>query len=58
MVPIRSALRNRWWTLAWAAGILWTAVSFAGSEGKSLVDAANTQDNNAAQASALLAEDQ
>jgi hypothetical protein len=58
MIPTRFALRNRWWTLAWAAGIIWTAVSFAGGEGKSLVDAANAQDGNAAQNSALLAEDQ
>ncbi len=56
MVPIRSALRNRWWTLAWAVGILWGAVSFAGGDGGRLVDAANSADGNAAQAEALAAE--
>jgi hypothetical protein len=54
MVSTRLALRNRWWTLAWAAGILWTAVSFAGGTGKSVVDPANAQDGNAGDASELL----
>ena len=30
MVPIRFACRNRWWTLAWAIGILVTAVNIVG----------------------------
>jgi len=58
MVPTRFALRNRWWTLAWAAGIVWAAVSFTSGDGRTLVDAANSADNNMAVSSALSAEDQ
>lgn len=57
MIPMRHVFRSRWAALAWAAGICWTAISFAGGGSHDLVDAANSADGNAAQASALSAED-
>jgi hypothetical protein len=58
MVPIRFVFRSRWAALAWAAGICWTAVQFAGGDAKHVaVDAANSADNNAAQTAALAAEE-
>lgn len=57
MIPMRYIFRSRWAALAWAAGICWTAVQFAGGDtSKIAVDAANSADGNAAQASALIAE--
>jgi hypothetical protein len=37
---MRTIFKNRWWTLAWAALILWTAYDFAG-------DRAETQEQSA-----------
>jgi hypothetical protein len=33
MLPIRNKtiFKSRWWALAWAGGILWSAVDFAGT---------------------------
>jgi hypothetical protein len=28
----RSVFKNRWWALIWAAGIIWFAYDFAGSQ--------------------------
>lgn len=53
MIPMRYIFRSRWAALAWAAGICWSAVQFAGGDGKNAVDAANSTDGNAAQVSAL-----
>jgi hypothetical protein len=57
MVPMRYVFRSRWAALAWAAGICWTALSFAGSHGTADVNAANSADSNTAQLSALAAEE-
>lgn len=52
MVPMRTSwvFKSRWWALIWAAGIIWFAVSVAGSQPQS-----NTSDNSeqAADATAL-----
>jgi hypothetical protein len=34
MIPMRTStiFKNRWWALLWAAGIIWFAYDFAGSE--------------------------
>ena len=56
MIPIRFLFRSRWAALAWAAGICWSAMSFAGDQGGS-IDAANSADSAAAVRSALAAED-
>jgi hypothetical protein len=52
-ISTRSVFRNRWWTLAWAAGIVWTALEVAGSP-----DAQPASANGSAQASAAAADDQ
>ena len=56
MIPIRFIFRSRWAALLWAGGICYSAAQFAGSH-KADVDAANASDSNAAQTSALAAED-
>ena len=33
MVPLRFVFRSRWWALAWAAGLCWSAMEFAGGRG-------------------------
>lgn len=54
---MRYIFRSRWAALIWAAGICLSAAHFAKSdEAKMAVDAANSTDGNAAQASALVAE--
>jgi hypothetical protein len=55
MIPIRFIFRSRWAALIWAAGICLSAAHFAG-DGATTVDAANSADGDAAQASALVAE--
>lgn len=57
MIPIRFLFRSRWAALAWAAGICWTAIGVAHDHRHAGVDAANSAQGNAAQDSALLAED-
>jgi hypothetical protein len=34
MLPIRhkTIFKNRWWALAWAGGIVWSATQFVGSQ--------------------------
>ncbi len=56
MIPIRFIFRSKWAALAWAAGICWTAISFAGGDASSVTDAnnANSADTNAAQIQAAL----
>jgi hypothetical protein len=57
MIPMRYIFRSRWAALAWAAGICFSAVHFAGGDGaKVAVDAANSADGNAAQTAALIAD--
>ena len=57
MIPMRYIFRSRWAALIWAAGICLSAVHFAGGDADANgVDAANSADSNAAQASALAAE--
>ncbi len=59
MIPIRFLFRSRWAALAWAAGICWTAISFAGGDANQLtMNAASSSDTNASKASAALAEDE
>lgn len=43
MIPMKTSnvFRNRWWALLWAAGIIWFAYDFAGSQPQP----ANTSDN-------------
>ena len=54
---MRYIFRSRWAALVWAAGICLSAAHFAKSdEAKMAVDAANSTDGNAVQASALVAE--
>lgn len=55
MIPMRYIFRSRWAALAWAAGICFSAVHFAGGAGaKAGLDTANSADGNAAQTAALL----
>jgi hypothetical protein len=56
MIPMRYIFRSRWAALAWAAGICFSAVHFAGDGAKVAVDAANSADGNTAQTAALLAD--
>ena len=48
MLPFKiiPSLRNKWWTLAWAAGIVWMAVEFAGGQdpGPAAANAADSSD--------------
>jgi hypothetical protein len=48
MLPFKALpnLRNKWWTLAWAAGIVWMAIEFAGGQDQGPA-AANAADNSA-----------
>ena len=50
-------LRNKWWTLAWAAGIVWMAVEFAGGQDPGPA-VANATDNGADSSDLPNAEDQ
>lgn len=62
MLPIstRRIFRSRWWALAWAAGVCWTAVDIAdGNSGPAPSDAnaanaAGDDDGNVAAAAAAL----
>jgi hypothetical protein len=55
-IPLRWIFRSRYAALLWAGGICMTAYNYAGP-GVASVDAANSADSNAAQLSALIAED-
>lgn len=55
-IPLRWIFRSRWAALLWAGGICVTAYNHVG-HGAVGVDAANASDSNAAQLSALIAED-
>jgi len=55
-IPLRWIFRSRYAALLWAGGICVTAYTHA-SHGVASVDAANSADSNAAQLSALVAED-
>lgn len=56
MVPIRFVFRSRWAALLWAAGICWTAVSFAGGGTNGTdANAADGADVNVAHVDAALA---
>ena len=57
LLPNRRTLRTRWSTLIWAGGICMFAASFAYQGDGPSVDAATVSGSNAAQASALAAED-
>ena len=59
MLPFKiiPSLRNKWWTLAWAAGIVWMAVEFAGGQDLGPA-AANAADNGADSSDLPNAEDQ
>ena len=57
LLPNRRTLRSRWSTLAWAGSVCLFAVSVAPRDDKVAVDAATSPATNAAQASALAAED-
>ncbi len=51
--PTRFIFRSRWWALAWAAGICWSAIDFAGGDASNVADA-NNADTNVAQIQAAL----
>ena len=55
-IPLRWIFRSRWAAMLWAGGICVTAAGFAGG-GDASIDAIHSLDGNAAQASALRAED-
>ncbi|MFL6766024.1 MAG: hypothetical protein ACJ8FO_12605 [Sphingomicrobium sp.] len=50
MVPMKtsSVFKSRWMALIWAAGILWGAYEFAGSQPQDTDETANSADVNAA----------
>ena len=50
MVPMRSStiFKSRWMALLWAAGILWFAYDFAGSEPQDVNASANAEQTDAA----------
>jgi hypothetical protein len=50
MIPMRTStiFKNRWWALIWAAGIIWFAYDYAGSQPSDDNNAAD--DNQVAQA--------
>lgn len=50
MIPMKTStvFKNRWMALIWAAGIIWFAYDFAGSQPQ----ATNTQDNASGNAAA------
>jgi hypothetical protein len=47
MLPIRhkTIFKNRWWALAWAGGIVWSATQFVGSQPNKAASG-NTADAN------------
>jgi hypothetical protein len=50
MVPMRTStiFKSRWMALLWAAGIIWFAYDFAGSEAQGQSGSGVTSDGNAA----------
>jgi len=50
MFPMRlsTVFKNRWWALIWAAGIIWFAYDFAGSQPHDDNEAANAAEMNTA----------
>jgi hypothetical protein len=50
MFPMRlsTVFKNRWWALIWAAGIIWFAYDFAGSQPQSDNETANAEQANMA----------
>ena len=48
--PMRysSLFRSRWLALFWSAGIVWTAIDFAGSQAPGDIEAANGASNDTA----------
>ena len=51
MIPLRLLFRSRWAALAWAIGICWTAIDFAGTHSGS-----TAAEGNAVQIDARVAE--
>ena len=49
MIPMRtsSVFKSRWMALIWAAGILWAAYDFVGSEPQSTNASSNAADGSA-----------
>jgi hypothetical protein len=60
MIPMRTSMifRNRWMALVWAAGIIWFAYDFAGSQPEQADAPANAEQPADASGAPLTAEDQ
>jgi hypothetical protein len=60
MVPMRTStiFKNRWMALVWAAGIIWFAYDFAGSQPEPANASANADQPTDATGAPLTAEDQ
>lgn len=56
MLPIKHStiFKSRWWALVWAAGIIWSAVSFVGSQSGGEDAAAGDNDAAAAAVTKVL----
>lgn len=57
MVPLRFVFRSRWWALLWAAGIVWTAVDYAGDKNEADGNNATGVAENTSQSGLLQATD-
>lgn len=55
MIPVKtsSVFKNRWMALLWAAGILWFAYDFAGSQPQDQNASANSTDQTDATGAAI-----
>jgi hypothetical protein len=60
MIPMRTStvFKNRWMALLWAAGIIWFAYDFAGSQPQEANAAANADQPTDATGAPISAEDQ
>lgn len=59
MVPMRSStiFKSRWMALLWAAGIIWFAYDFAGSQPQDTNESANAADATDATGTAITSDD-
>jgi hypothetical protein len=60
MIPMRTStvFKNRWMALLWAAGIIWLAYDFAGSQPQEANASANAEQPTDATGAPISAEDQ
>jgi len=59
MIPVKtsSVFKNRWMALLWAAGIIWFAYDFAGSQPQDGNDSANAAQATDATGTAITSDD-